>query len=107
MKTGMLVCALLVCTEMIAQSSPAKKAPWAPENGYWVVESSGPLQHEVRFYNNEHVLLYTEKLSDVKLKPAKRKVQLQLKAALESAVLAWEQTKKPSADRAFVMRELR
>lgn len=107
MKTSLFLFALLFSVTVMAQPAPAKKAPWTPEKGYWVVESASPLQHQIRFYNNDDVLLYSEKLDGVKLKPAKRKVQMQLKAALESAVFAWEKTKQPSADKAFVMRELR
>jgi stress-induced morphogen len=107
MKSVMLVFALLITAAVMGQTTTSKKAAWTPEQGYWVVESASPQQHQIRFYNNEDVLLYSEKLDGVKLKPAKRKVQMQLKAALESAVYAWEQTKKPSADRAFVKRELK
>ena len=54
---------------------------WVSEKGYWVVESNinSPLNHIVRFYNNDNELLYKETLAGVKLNPDKRKVKMKLK----------------------------
>ena len=70
---------------------------WVSEKGYWIIESNihTPLDHIVRFYNNDHVLLYKEALNGVKLNPERRKVKMRLKKALEAAVIAWERKNKP------------
>ncbi len=70
---------------------------WASDKGYWMLESNihTPLDHIVSFYNNDHVLLYKETLSGVKLDPEKRRVKMKLKKLLEAAAFAWEKKKKP------------
>ena len=71
---------------------------WVSDKGYWVVESNinSPLNHIVRFYNNDNELLYKETLAGVKLNPDKRKVKMKLKKVLESSVLAREMKKDGS-----------
>jgi len=68
---------------------------WVSEKGYWVIESNikSPLDHVVRFYDNDNNILYKETLSGIKLNPEKRKVKMKLKKILESAVLAKENKK--------------
>lgn len=70
---------------------------WVPEKGYWVIETNihFPLDHQVSFYNNDHILIYKETLRGVKLNPEKRKVKMKLKKVLEAAVIAWEAKRKP------------
>ena len=70
---------------------------WVSDKGYWIIESNihTPLDHIVSFYNNDHVLLYQEALTGVRLNPEKRKAKMKLKKLLEAAVFAWERKKKP------------
>ena len=98
-----LVVALLSLISIVsfAQFRPSQqerrpKFPgWVSDKGYWVVESNinSPLNHIIRFYNNDNELLYKETLMGVKLNPEKRKVKMKLKKVLESSMLAWEKKK--------------
>jgi hypothetical protein len=85
------------------QDQPEKPS-WVTDKGYWVVESNihTPLQHSIRFYNNENVLIGRKELSGVKLDTRKRKVKLMLKEVLESSLLAWENS-NPAARPALVI----
>ena len=87
-----------------AKAQTEKTAPWGSHKGYWVVEGNinSPLQHTIRFYTNADVLVYSETVSNGKLDPEKRKVKMKLKQVLETAVLAWERSKQPSANRDYV-----
>ena len=78
---------------------------WVSDKGYWVVESNihTPLDHIIRFYTNDDVLVYKENVSGIKLNPDKRKVKMKLKKVLESSVLAWEQRKVTEEDKKYVM----
>ena len=42
---------------------------WASDKGYWVVEGNihSPLDHTIRFYNNDDVLIYKEMVSGTKI----------------------------------------
>lgn len=84
-------------------------APWVSDKGYWVTESNvqTPTNHIIRFYTNEDILVYTEKLNGVKLNINKRKVKMKLKKALEISLLAWEQHKQPLTDKDYVIALLR
>ena len=68
-------------------STPA----WVSDQGYWVVESNihQPLQHTVRFYNNEHILIGTKDIAGTKMNMKRKKVKMQLKSMLESSLLVW------------------
>lgn len=80
-------------------SSQQDKRPrfpaWVSDQGYWVIESNieAPLDHIVRFYNNDNELIYQETLTGIKLNPDKRKVKMKLKKLLEARVLALEKKK--------------
>lgn len=91
------------------QYEPSVSSPWVSDKGYWVAESNikTPLNHIIRFYTNENILVYTEKLSGVKLNINKRKVKMKLKKALEISLLAWEQHKQPLTDKDYVIALLR
>ncbi|MCG2613058.1 hypothetical protein LZZ85_02165 [Terrimonas sp. NA20] len=94
----MITCGLLIAIFMLstlvapAQEQTIYKPKWASDKGYWVVEGNvkTPLNHIVRFYNNNDVLIYAENIEGVKLNTNKRKVKMKLKRALESALLAFE-----------------
>ena len=73
---------------------PKPKAPkWISDKGYWVVESNKktPKDAVVYFYNNENLLVYKEEIKNQKLKLNRQKTLLRLKAALEEAVIAYDQ----------------
>ncbi len=94
--------AFLLCSSIAFAQTKPSIAPWASDKGYWVVESPNTLTHTVRFFNNNDVLVYTEQLQGVKLNVERRKVKMQLRKALETSVLAWEQSKQPAANRDYV-----
>lgn len=90
-KTGLFI-AMLTFAYFIAPAQEYHTPKWVSEKGYWVVEGNvkTPLDHTIRFYNNENMLVYTESLKGMKLNTNKRKVKMKLKKALESAIIAWE-----------------
>lgn len=64
---------------------------WVSENGYWVVvrNINQPAERTIFFYNNSNQQVYSETVSG-KLKLNKRKVLLQMKTVLETALIAWD-----------------
>jgi hypothetical protein len=100
---------LMLGTIAVAQEEPTATTPtaprWVSEKGYWVVESNvnSPKQCTIRFYNNEHVLVYSEKVEGVVLKLEKTKVKMHLKKVLESSVIAWEAKRKASENEGWVI----
>ncbi len=98
-----IVLALISFSSFAQEEQPA--APkWVSDKGYWVIESNikDPLNHVVRFYNNDNVLLYKETVSGVKLNPEKRTVKMKLKKVLETTVIAWEQKKTTEENKNYV-----
>ncbi len=98
-----IVLALISFSSFAQEKQPA--APkWVSDKGYWVIESNikYPLNHVVRFYNNDNVLLYKETVSGVKLNPEKRTVKMKLKKVLETTVIAWEQKKTTEENKNYV-----
>lgn len=83
-----------------AQETENAVPRWASDRGYWVVESNihTPLNHTVRFYNNDNILVYQETLTGVKLNPDRRRTKMKLKKILESSVTAWEKKGAKSED---------
>jgi hypothetical protein len=95
----------LVVLTSFAQDEKPHTPRWVSDKGYWVVESNihTPLDHIIRFYTNDNLLIYKETLSGVKLNPDKRKVKMKLKKVLESAVLVWEHKKVPEENKNYVI----
>ncbi|MBN8783458.1 MAG: hypothetical protein ABS85_01880 [Sphingobacteriales bacterium SCN 48-20] len=93
-KILLFVFTLLAAMQLSAQVA-GRTPRWVSAQGYWVAESNKqqPLEHSIRFYNNDDVLVYEEKLSGVKLNLERRKVRMKLKSVLEQAVVAWQQQK--------------
>ncbi len=87
-----------------AQEEQPVTPKWVSEKGYWVIESNikDPLNHLIRFYNNDNVLLYKEVITGVKLNPEKRAVRMKLKKVLEASVVAWEQKKVAEENKNYV-----
>lgn len=105
-KTGVAAIALsLISLCSFAQEEQQTTTPrWVSDNGYWVVESNinTPLDHIIRFYNNDDVLVYKETITGVRLNTAKRKVKMKLKKVLDASVLAWEQKRMPEENKEYV-----
>ena len=87
------------------ETQTTSSSKWVSDKGYWVIESNtkDPLQHAIRFYTNDDVLVYKEAVAGVKLNPAKRKVKMMLKKVLETSLLAWEKKKTPEENMNYVM----
>ena len=105
-KTGLLI-AMLTLTHFIAAAQQTSAPPvpkWVSDKGYWVVEGNvkTPRENTILFYNNDHVLVYKESLTGVKLNTNKRKVKMKLKQVLESSVTAWESKKERTEEIARV-----
>lgn len=100
---------LLLHTAVVAQNKPRPVPEFASSKGWWMIESNihSPKQHIVYFYNNDGVMVYKEKLEDVRLNPEKRKIKMQLKQVLETTVLAWEKEHKVMDDGALVENSLK
>ncbi|AXY76805.1 hypothetical protein D3H65_23650 [Paraflavitalea soli] len=103
-----LTCLLMGSTAAFAQNeedTPAPATPrWVSEKGYWVVESNVhvPKQYTVRFYNNDQVMVYKEEVQGVVLKLQRRRVKMNLKKVLETAVLAWEKQRQTKENEGWV-----
>lgn len=100
---------LILGTAAVAQEETTNTTPvtprWVSEKGYWVAESNVniPKQYTVRFYNNDHVMVYSEKIEGVVLKLDRTKVKMHLKKVLESSVVAWEVKRKASENEGWVI----
>jgi hypothetical protein len=81
---------------------------WISDKGYWVAETNvhTPTQYTIRFYNNDHVMVYSEKVEGIKLKLQKRKVKMNLKKVLETSLQAWEAKRKASENEGWVLNTL-
>jgi hypothetical protein len=104
-KTMMAAAVLSFITiSAFAQEEQPITPKWVSEKGYWVIESNikDPLNHLIRFYNNDNVLLYKETVTGVKLNPEKRAVRMKLKKVLEASVVAWEQKKVAEENKNYV-----
>jgi hypothetical protein len=96
-------------TNLPAGRQAGDTAPWASDKGYWVIETNvkTPLEHTIRFYTNEYILVYTEKVAGIRMNPERKKIKMKLKEVLEASVIAWERNKKPEADKNYVTARLK
>lgn len=96
---------MLAGTSFAQDGNKKETASWVPVKGYWVIETNvkTPLQHIIRFYSNENVLVYTENIEGVRLIADKRKVRMKLKEVLELSVILWERNKTPETNKNYVM----
>jgi len=74
------------------QESSSASPKWVSEKGYWVVENNKktPKHSVIYFYNTNNVLVYKEKIDDMRINFKRRKVLLRLKNVLEQSVTAWQ-----------------
>ena len=91
-----IVIFFILSTISFAQVKQSSTPRWLSDKGYWVIETktSQPLNHVIRFYTNDNVLVYKETLTGVRLHPEKRKVRMKLKKVLDESIMAWEKQKK-------------
>ena len=92
-----------------ATSQTTTSAPWTPDHGLWVVEQNihDRFHHVVRFYNDDHQLIYTETLNNVKMDTDKKKTKMKLKKALEDSLIRWAKSKSPESDKGYVVTALK
>src|SRR5262245_9416710 len=92
-----------------ASSQTTENAPWTPDRGYWNVEENinDPFHHIVRFYNDDHQLIYMEALNNVKMNLEKQKTKMKLKKALEDALARWKKNRSPEANKGYVVAALK
>ena len=109
LKTITAAIAILLFAASTNAQTKEDRAPWASEKGYWVVESNArtPLQHSIRFYTNDNVLVYSENVEGIRMHPDRKKVKMKLKEVLEQSVSAWEQNKTETKDKNYVIARLR
>ncbi|TGD80771.1 hypothetical protein [Hymenobacter wooponensis] len=80
MKTSLIsrlsaLCLTLVCSTTLAMADPViyTESPIVAKSGYWTIVTDPQLRDHstVRFYNDQHELLYEEQLNGVYLDPSK------------------------------------
>jgi hypothetical protein len=94
---------LVISSACFAQNKGREKC--ISSKGYWVIENNvkAPRSNTIYFYNNDNVMVYHEKVEGIKLNTDRRKTLLKLKAALEQAVVAWENGQRESSDNMLVI----
>jgi hypothetical protein len=90
---------------VVAQDDEPAVARWAPICGYWVAESNvqQPKQYTIYFYNDEHVLIYKERIEGVKLNLDSPRVKMRLKKVLEKSLWAWQKNRRPKENEGLVI----
>lgn len=95
---------LFILNFSFAQSGHYKTPHWVPNEGSWVVEQNEnqPRHNIIRFYNEQHELIYTERLDGIWLDVQRKKVKMKLKKLLENRIVAWSMNKTREADKGYV-----
>ena len=90
-KYAAAVILMLVSINSFSQNNDHSIPSWVSDKGYWVVETNihQPLQHTIRFYNNEHILVGTKDIAGIKMNMKRKRVKMRLKSMLESSLLVW------------------
>src|SRR5215208_5253759 len=80
------------------QAQKTKVPAWISDRGYWQIESNikTPKTSTIYFFNNNHEIVYQEKIEGMKINVKKRKTLMRLKQVLDQAVVAWERGQKTS-----------
>ncbi|MBO9564731.1 MAG: hypothetical protein J7621_18275 [Niastella sp.] len=108
-----IICLMMMHATVFAQDDQPTGGPTVPryvsEKGYWVAESNinVPKQYTIHFYNNDHVEVYKEKVEGVVLKLQRRKVKMNLKKVLETAVVAWEKQRQTKENEGWVVNAIK
>jgi hypothetical protein len=83
-------------------------APWVSAKGYWTSEGNVNNTSSVKifFYNNQHQLIYQERVDGNKVNFKKKKTLIKLKDALETAISKWENNQMALNDEKLVAKTL-
>lgn len=100
-----LLLGLIMQATLFAQHTTPAVPEWVSEKGWWMIESNihTPKKHIVYFYNKDGVLVYKEKIEGLRIRPSRKTTKMQLKQALETAVLAWEKQHQLTENEALVL----
>ena len=97
----MLVFSTVSFAALSQETTKAAKTPprWLSDKGYWVIVGNvkTPKTNEINFYNNTNILIYTEKLTGVRLNPKNYRTCMRLKAVLDKSIIAYE-NRQPADD---------
>ncbi len=98
----LIMLVLFSTTSVIAiaqkNESAVKATPkWISDKGYWVIENNikSPKTSVVNFYNNDNVLIYSEKVEGVRLNIKRQQTCMRLKKVLDQSLIAWEKMQQP------------
>jgi hypothetical protein len=90
----MLVFSAVSIAAVSQETSRAAKNPprWLSDKGYWVIVGNvkTPKTNEIHFYNNANILIYSEKLTGVRLNPKNYRTCMRLKEVLDKSIIAYE-----------------
>ena len=95
-KITLLGLVIFIANNVIAQNvvtyGDQRPVKWVSEKGFWNIETNvkTPKTSIVRFYDNKHQLVYTEKVEGVVLNIKKKKTLMHLKTVLDKVVDDWE-----------------
>src|SRR5512138_20255 len=95
---------LFILNFSFAQNGRSKAPRWVPNEGSWVVEQNEnqPRHNIIRFYNEQHELIYTETLDGISLDVQRKKVKMKLKKLLENRIVSWSMNKTKETDKGYV-----
>ena len=108
-----LMIMMVVHSSLFAQDDEYYSKPstpkWVSDKGYWMIESNiySPRKYIIYFYNNNSELIYKEKIEGVFLDLNRTRVKMNLKRALEIALLAWQKEQKLKENESLVINRLR
>jgi hypothetical protein len=103
-----LILGLLLQAGSFAQNKHRASSDYVSDKGWWMIESNihTPKKNIVYFYNNDGVLVYKENIEGLRINPSRKSTRIQLKKALETAVMAWEE-KRQVTENGLVVNSLR
>jgi hypothetical protein len=101
----LVIALVMMYASVTAQEEKPVVPAWAPEAGYWVAENNvkQPRNYTLYFYNDDHVLVYKEKLEGVRLNLESARVKKRLKKVLEKSLLAWQEFHKVKENEGLVI----
>ncbi|HSN61759.1 MAG TPA: hypothetical protein VLR49_12545 [Ferruginibacter sp.] len=90
-------------------TSSHRTPKWVSEFGYWNIVSNihSPKLSTVYFYNNNHELLYMEKVEGLVININKRRVKMNLKKVLDQSILAFNEKQKSAENEMLVTNLIR
>jgi hypothetical protein len=105
----MAACSLTGQAQATNKAKSSRTPKWVSNNGYWNIETNthDRRMSTVYFYNNDHQLIYTEKVEGMVIRYKKRSVKLDMKKALDESVLAYNQKQQASENGMLVQNLIR